>query len=159
MFQAVLFDLDGTLLPMNQEEFVKGYFGALCRRFGKKGYDPKRIVDTVWKGTAAMVRNDGSCPNRDRFWAVFAEDFGRERLRDVPEFDDFYGRAFNEADAPGKRLRKDAEGKGLSGGAGHHPHLPARGHALARALGRAYRRGLFPHHHQQRHRRRSRQRL
>ena len=99
MFQAVLFDLDGTLLPMNQEEFVKGYFGALCRRFGKKGYDPKRIVDTVWKGTAAMVRNDGSCPNRDRFWAVFAEDFGRERLRDVPEFDDFYGREFNEAAA------------------------------------------------------------
>lgn len=29
MFQAVLFDLDGTLLPMVQEEFVKGYFGAL----------------------------------------------------------------------------------------------------------------------------------
>lgn len=64
MVQAVLFDLDGTLLPMVQEEFIKGYFGALCRRFALKGYEPKRMIDTLWKGTAAMVRNDGSCPNR-----------------------------------------------------------------------------------------------
>ena len=67
MVQAVLFDLDGTLLPMVQEEFIKGYFGALCRRFAPKGYEPKRMIDTLWKGTAAMVRNDGACPNRDRF--------------------------------------------------------------------------------------------
>ena len=26
MLKAVLFDLDGTLLPMNEEEFTKGYF-------------------------------------------------------------------------------------------------------------------------------------
>ena len=99
MVQAVLFDLDGTLLPMVQEEFIKGYFGALCRRFAPKGYEPKRMIDTLWKGTAAMVRNDGACPNRDRFWAAFAEEFGQERLQDVPEFDDFYGQEFNEAAA------------------------------------------------------------
>lgn len=64
-----------------------------------KGYDAKQIVDTVWKGTAAMVRNDGTCSNRDRFWNAFAEVFGRERLADVPEFEDFYGREFNEAKA------------------------------------------------------------
>ena len=29
MVQAVLFDLDGTLLPMVQEEFIKGYFLSL----------------------------------------------------------------------------------------------------------------------------------
>lgn len=99
MDQAVLFDLDGTLLPMNQEEFVRGYFGALCRRFVPKGYDPKKMVDTVWKGTAAMVKNDGSVPNRDRFWAAFAENFGSERLSDIPEFDDFYSREFHQAKA------------------------------------------------------------
>ena len=47
MVQAVLFDLDGTLLPMVQEEFIKGYFGALCRRFAPKGYEPKRMIDTL----------------------------------------------------------------------------------------------------------------
>lgn len=29
--KAVLFDLDGTLLPMDQEEFVKAYFGLLAK--------------------------------------------------------------------------------------------------------------------------------
>ena len=29
MVKAVLFDLDGTLLPMDQDEFTKGYFGTV----------------------------------------------------------------------------------------------------------------------------------
>ncbi len=99
MLQAVLFDLDGTLLPMVQEEFVKGYFGALCRRFAPLGYESDRLVDALWKGTAAMVRNDGTVYNQDRFWAVFAQAFGQERLRDIPLFDDFYQREFHEAAA------------------------------------------------------------
>ncbi|MGN1248739.1 MAG: HAD family hydrolase [Candidatus Spyradocola sp.] len=99
MVDAVLFDLDGTLLPMDQEEFVKGYFGALCRRFAPLGYEPKRMIDVVWKGTGAMVRNDGSMTNCERFWQVFAEEYGQERLKDVPLFDDFYAREFNEAAA------------------------------------------------------------
>lgn len=28
---TVLFDLDGTLLPMQQEAFVEGYFSALAK--------------------------------------------------------------------------------------------------------------------------------
>ena len=31
--KAVLFDLDGTLLPMDQEHFVKSYLGLLGKRF------------------------------------------------------------------------------------------------------------------------------
>ena len=27
--KSVFFDLDGTLLPMDQERFIKGYFGRL----------------------------------------------------------------------------------------------------------------------------------
>lgn len=27
--KAILFDLDGTLLSMNEDEFTKGYFGLL----------------------------------------------------------------------------------------------------------------------------------
>ena len=30
--KAILFDLDGTLLPMNQDEFTKAYFGALAKK-------------------------------------------------------------------------------------------------------------------------------
>ena len=30
---TVLFDLDGTLLPMDQEEFTKGYLNLLVQKF------------------------------------------------------------------------------------------------------------------------------
>jgi len=30
---TVLFDLDGTLLPMDQEAFIRLYFGALTQKF------------------------------------------------------------------------------------------------------------------------------
>ena len=36
MITTVLFDLDGTLLPMDQDVFVKDYFG----RIAAKAYDP-----------------------------------------------------------------------------------------------------------------------
>ena len=30
--KVILFDLDGTLLPMDQEVFVKSYFGLLAKK-------------------------------------------------------------------------------------------------------------------------------
>lgn len=94
MYQAILFDMDGTLLPMDQETFVKVYFGALCRRFAPKGYEPERLIGTIWKGTKAMVLNDGTCPNEQRFWEVFSSVYGKESLAHIPEFDDFYTHEF-----------------------------------------------------------------
>jgi FMN phosphatase YigB (HAD superfamily) len=32
MITTVLFDLDGTLLPFEQEDFIKIYFAELCKR-------------------------------------------------------------------------------------------------------------------------------
>ena len=32
MYKNYLFDLDGTLLPMDMEKFVKLYFSSLCKR-------------------------------------------------------------------------------------------------------------------------------
>ena len=55
MIKAILFDLDGTLLPMDQDEFTKGYFKLLAAKLAPYGYEPKTLIDTVWAGTAAMV--------------------------------------------------------------------------------------------------------
>ena len=30
--KTILFDLDGTLLPMDQDEFIKAYFGDLATK-------------------------------------------------------------------------------------------------------------------------------
>lgn len=40
--KTVLFDLDGTLLHMDIDEFVKAYFKLLGKTFGQKGYDVER---------------------------------------------------------------------------------------------------------------------
>ena len=59
MKQAILFDLDGTLLPMDQEEFTNGYFKLLAAKMAPHGYEPKSLVDALWMGVGAMVKNDG----------------------------------------------------------------------------------------------------
>lgn len=96
MLTTVFFDLDGTLLPMDQDVFVRDYFHRLARRVAPLGYEPKALVDTVWAGTAAMVKNDGSRTNEEAFWQVFADRYGKERLRDRPVFDDFYRTDFQQ---------------------------------------------------------------
>ena len=69
--KAVLFDLDGTLLPMDQEVFVKDYLGRMAAFLTPYGYDSEKLIQAVWKGTGAMVKNDGKASNEDVFWAVF----------------------------------------------------------------------------------------
>lgn len=94
MIRTVFFDLDGTLLPMEINTFVTAYFGALARTLAPCGYDPKELIDAVWAGTAAMVQNDGSCTNEERFWQYFADRFGKDALRDIPHFEAFYRDVF-----------------------------------------------------------------
>lgn len=93
---TVLFDLDGTLLPMDQDIFVKAYFQGLCVRMLPYGYDPDKLVKGIWSGTAAMVKNDGSCFNEEAFWNVFAGVLGEEIRQRIPEFDDFYRTDFQK---------------------------------------------------------------
>ena len=95
--KTVLFDLDGTLLPMDQEEFTKAYFGLLCAKLAPHGYDSKKLIDGIWAGTAAMVKNDGSCINEEAFWRVFTGIFGDKAINDKPIFDEFYRTDFQLA--------------------------------------------------------------
>lgn len=92
--KAVLFDLDGTLLPMDQEKFLKLYFRGLAAKLAPYGYEPQKLIDNVWAGTAAMIKNDGSKTNEEAFWAKFAESYGEECRKDKPIFDSFYHHEF-----------------------------------------------------------------
>lgn len=95
---TVLFDLDGTLLPMDQEAFTTGYFKLLAKKLAPHGYEPKSLVDAIWAGTAAMVKNDGSCTNEQAFWKKFSAIYGFEKaLADQPLFEDFYANEFSAA--------------------------------------------------------------
>ena len=94
---TVLFDLDGTLLPMELEEFTNTYFALLAKKAAPFGYEPKPLVAAVWKGTKAMVKNDGSELNCSRFWEVFSQEMGRESLKLREPFDEFYAKEFHGA--------------------------------------------------------------
>lgn len=102
MIKHVLFDLDGTLLPMDQNEFVKYYMPLLAKRFVKYGMEPKALIGTIWKGVEAMVLNDGSMTNEDAFWKCFEKISGLSRAEVEQETLDFYANEFNEAIASTK---------------------------------------------------------
>ena len=56
MITTVMFDMDGTLIPFQQDDFIKVYFGELCKKLAPLGYEPKHTVDSIWAGTKAMIK-------------------------------------------------------------------------------------------------------
>lgn len=94
---TVLFDLDGTLLPMDNDVFTKGYFGLLVKKLAPYGYGKDELVSGIWKGTAAMVANDGKCSNYIVFWKAFAYALGDRVYDTKPVFDEFYENEFQLA--------------------------------------------------------------
>ena len=94
--KMVLFDLDGTLLPMDQEVFVGSYFKMLAGKLAPKGYEPQKLVKDIWAGTAAMVKNTGDVTNEEAFWNTFAEIYGEQVRKDIPMFDEFYRNEFQQ---------------------------------------------------------------
>lgn len=99
MIKTFFFDLDGTLLPMDQDLFVKGYFGMLAKKLAAYGHQPEALIKAVYAGVAAMVANDGSQTNEQVFWDTYAGIFGKDRLCDVTVFEDFYANDFGAAKA------------------------------------------------------------
>lgn len=90
----IFFDLDGTLLPMDQDIFIKAYFGGLAAHLAPHGYEPKKLIDAVWRGTMAMIQNDGTQTNETVFWNQFAQLYTQEIRQDEPLFAEFYRTGF-----------------------------------------------------------------
>ena len=98
MIDTILFDLDGTLVRFNQDEFISTYFKELSKVFIKLGLDAEKACKAVWAGTKAMVLNDGSALNIRKFWGAFSEFMGieGEQLKEVEAAcDSFYSNEFN----------------------------------------------------------------
>ena len=94
--KAVLFDLDGTLLPMDQDTFIKAYLGGMAKKLAPHGYNPDELVKAVYAGMKAMTTNDGSNTNEVAFWNAFTGLLGEKVKEDMPIFDDFYRNEFQE---------------------------------------------------------------
>ncbi len=94
MIKTILFDLDGTLLPMDQDVFLKAYLGSLAQKLAPHGYNPDLLVKSIWKGTGAMVMNDGAARNDEVFWNTFSAIYGKDTRVDEPIFEEFYRNEF-----------------------------------------------------------------
>lgn len=71
-YSAIFFDLDGTLLPMEMEHFLKEYFSGIARFVYEHGGDPEAFSDALQLGTHAMGSHDASVTNEQAFWSEFS---------------------------------------------------------------------------------------
>ena len=94
--KAVFFDLDGTLLPMDQDKFINTYLSGLAAKLAPYGYDPGVLAKSIWYGTGAMIKNDGTRTNEQVFWDTFTSLVGEGVLADIPHFDRFYEEDFDK---------------------------------------------------------------
>ena len=97
MINTILLDMDGTLLPVDNETFTHTYFKLLCAKLMPYGYQPADIVRGLRSGMVAMVKNDGTRTNREAFWDDFSKTLGEDVRKMEPVCDEFYGNEFNKA--------------------------------------------------------------
>ncbi len=94
---TVLFDLDGTLLPMDQDVFLAEYFHQLALCMSRFGCEPQAAIDALETGVAAMSKNDGARTNEEVFWDVFCGLLGPKAEASRPALDDFYQNDYQKA--------------------------------------------------------------
>lgn len=95
--KAVFFDLDGTLLPMDQDVFVEGYLEMLSKKLYPLRFDPQMLIKAIWAGTEAMVVNDGSRFNEEAFWGKSLGFFGEKSEEIKLVLEEFYAVDFQAA--------------------------------------------------------------
>ncbi len=96
-YKAILFDMDGTLLPMEQNIFVKGYFKMILGVLSTLGGDPQRIYKGFLEGIEAMKAADGKLKNKQIFWSVFEQYIDGDVNEYIRISDEFYLKEFEEA--------------------------------------------------------------
>ena len=95
-FDTVLFDLDGTLLPVDIEKFLEKYFNILSRSFVDLA-EADEFENILYKATEQMIKNDGQKTNKD----VFVEQFFslinvKDEDRIMDRFNKFYQEKYSQ---------------------------------------------------------------
>ena len=93
--KTFLFDLDGTLLPMDVKKFIEAYSKAVGKHF-MRVCNPLKFVKVLWDSTGKMYQNDGSKTNEEVFWEYFNANIGKEIKHIEPLFETFYLEQFDK---------------------------------------------------------------
>ena len=90
---TILFDLDGTLLPMDVDGFSNSYMYEIEKHFSEDT-NPKSLIKYIWESTKAMVENTGLNTNETVFWKSFHA-LSENKLLDINDkFEEFYETRF-----------------------------------------------------------------
>jgi FMN phosphatase YigB (HAD superfamily) len=85
-----MFDLDGTLLPVDMEVFLKAYFKELSKKFFEVMH-PEKLTETVLTSTEYMINNlEEEKTNMDAFFEDFQKRINVDIRELMPKFNEFY---------------------------------------------------------------------
>lgn len=93
MTDTILFDLDGTLLPLDMEKFTDIYFNEMGHMF-KDIIDPKLLTKYIWTATSEMVGNTEYKTNEEVFMDRFSKLIDGDINMYKKRFDSFYDTMF-----------------------------------------------------------------
>ncbi len=132
MLKAIFFDLDGTLLRIDETKFANLYFDLLGKKLMKYGYDPKVLEKALYQGTYLMMKNDGKKTNEEVFWDFFRTIYP-DCDKDHEVFDSFYREEFKsletiiEKEPLSKEIVHYTKNKGLLPVLSTNPIFPMEG--------------------------------
>lgn len=93
--KTVLFDLDGTLLRCEGDDFERTYMTTLANFF-KDTINPRELGTHLWATVEAMVKDTSGLTNKDFFYKTFEEKVGSEIFKKLePHFDTYYETDFD----------------------------------------------------------------
>lgn len=139
-YKTIFFDLDGTLLPIDMDTFLREYFSKLKAFADKRGYDGEKILFAVNKGVKAMLEEDTRA-NDLCFWETFEALSGFTRAEFEPLLMEFYENDFDEigetghAESGSSAHCRDAQGEGLPALSYYHASLSVYRGGGASSLG------------------------
>ncbi|MGE4282282.1 MAG: HAD family hydrolase [Clostridia bacterium] len=93
MLDTFLFDLDGTLLPLDTDQFMKIYFNELGKAFHDI-IEPKTLTRSIWNATEAMVRSTEHQTNEEVFMERFFSLIEGDKDTYMQRFNAFYDNEF-----------------------------------------------------------------
>lgn len=142
---AVLFDLDGTLYPIDTVAFEGHYVGTMTDAAEEAGYDRNEFLDALAAGTKAIKNNDGSRLNREVFAESYRSSFGEYSEETDRFFDSYFSSpAFLPPDSKenplGREIVRDLKARGFTVILATNPYSPRTG-----TLARLHAAGLDEH--------------
>ncbi len=93
--KAILFDLDGTLIDVDLNQFIPGYLKLLANSIAHL-IPPKKLVPAMLQASEFVNKNDGNISNEEAFSNAFFPIEGYQRDEIQPLFDKFYEKEFKE---------------------------------------------------------------